>query len=173
MKIDITHPKGAAKIVEIHKFPAMEGWKIQEQFTRFAVSDDKKFKRDYVFWVLTYAKVIQKDGGQLPLSTDALINNHIGSWENIQKVFEAILIYNEIDPKTHAKRLHYWAKAGEEMAFSFMAAVFESEIVQDFKRKQNGKFNQLWGKGDYPTRLPGLRRVRTESEISDGLPGAV
>ena len=65
---------------------------------------------------------MQTDGGDLPLSTDALINNHLGSWENVRDVFEEILRQNGIDPKTHADNPNYWAKAGAEMATSFIAA---------------------------------------------------
>jgi hypothetical protein len=139
LNVELVTPQGAAKVINISKFPAVEGWKIQEQFLRFAVSENKAFRRDYVFLILSYAKVVQKDGGTLPLSTDALIDNHIGSVENIRELFEEILIYNGIDPQTHAKRLHYWATSGEEMASSFMAAVFRSPYIQHLKKNAEWK----------------------------------
>lgn len=138
-RIDLMHPAGAAKVIEISQFTAMDGWRLQEEFIRFALTDDKKIKRDYVFDVLRYAKVIQKDGGTLPLSTDALVNNHIGSADNMKMVFEEILALNQIDPQTHAKRLHYWAEAGGEMASSFLAAVLTSDLVRKFLRESEWK----------------------------------
>jgi len=121
MNIEIIVGNGTRSIA-IEKFPAMDGWDIQEQFIRFAASQDKEFRRAYTLEVLSYAKVVQADGGNLPLSTDALINNHLGSWENVRTVFEEVLKQNGIDPKTHADHPHYWSNAGNEMATAFIAA---------------------------------------------------
>jgi|SRR5579864_964457 len=125
MNIELRTPQGTIKVIAIEKFPAMDGWDIQERFVQFAASHDKDFRREYTLEVLTYAKVVQADGGNLPLSTDALINNHLGSWENVRDVFEEVLRQNGIDPKTHADTPQYWAKAGSEMATSFIASVTE------------------------------------------------
>jgi len=125
MNIEITTPQGSIRTIAIEKFPAMDGWDIQERFIQFAASRDKDFRRAYTLEVLSYAKVVQTDGGNLPLSTDALINNHLGSWENVRDVFEEILRQNGIDPKSHADRPDYWSKAGAEMATSFIAATSE------------------------------------------------
>lgn len=125
MNIELTTPQGTIKVISIDKFPAMDGWDIQERFVQFAASHDKDFRREYTMEVLSYAKVVQADGGNLPLSTDALIDNHLGSWQNVREVFEAVLQQNGIDPKTHADTPHYWAKAGGEMATAFIAATSE------------------------------------------------
>ena len=122
MNIELRTPQGQIKLIAIERFPAMDGWDIQEQFIQFAASRDKEFRRAYTLEVLRYAHVLQDDGGSLPLSTDALINNHLGSWENVRDVFEEILRQNGIDPETHADKPDYWAKAGSEMATSFIAA---------------------------------------------------
>lgn len=127
MNIEIIVGDGI-RTISIEKFPAMDGWDIQERFVRFAASTDKAFRRDYTLEVLAYAKVVQADGGDLPLSTDALINNHLGSWENVRTVFEEVLKQNGIDPKTHADQPHYWANAGHEMALAFIAAT--SELIK-------------------------------------------
>ncbi len=121
MNIEITTPFGI-KLIAIEKFSAMDGWDLQEQFIRFAASTDRDFRRAYTLEILSYAKVIQEDGGELPLSTDALIDNHLGSWENVRDVFEEILSQNGINPKTHADRPDYWSAAGAEMASAFLAA---------------------------------------------------
>lgn len=125
MNIEIQIPGQGVREIAIEKFPAMDGWDIQERFIRFAASTDKEFRREYTLEVLSYAKVVMKDGGDLPLSTDALINNHLGSWENVRTVFEEILRQNGIDPKTHADTPHYWSEAGHQMAVAFIAAASE------------------------------------------------
>lgn len=124
MNIEIVVGNGM-RTIAIEKFPAMDGWDIQEKFVRFVAATDKEFRREYTLEVLSYAKVVQEDGGNLPLSTDALINNHLGSWENVRTVFEEVLMQNGIDPKKHADNPHYWSAAGHEMATAFLAAASE------------------------------------------------
>jgi hypothetical protein len=123
MNIELHTPDGTQKDIFIGKFPAMDGWEIQQRFIEFAASSDKDFRRAYTLEVLTYAKVVQSADRMLPLTTDALIENHLGSWQNVQRVFEEVLLQNGIDPKTHADQPHYWAKAGNEMATAFIAEV--------------------------------------------------
>jgi hypothetical protein len=124
MNIELTTPIGL-KVIDIAKFPAMDGWDLQEQFVRFAASTDREFRRAYTLEVLSYATVLMDDGGRLPLSTDALINNHLGSWENVKAVFEEVLMQNGINPKTHADRPTYWSDAGAQMATAFIASTSE------------------------------------------------
>ncbi len=124
MNIELQTPIGL-KVIDIAKFPAMDGWDLQEQFVRFAASTDREYRRQYTLEVLSYATVLMEDGGRLPLSTDALINNHLGSWENVRDVFEEVLRQNGINPKTHADRPAYWSEAGAQMATSFIAATTE------------------------------------------------
>jgi hypothetical protein len=130
MIFELQMPTGEVKAISVAKLSAIDGWTLQEKFVRFALSDDAKFRRAFTFEVFSHAKVLQADGGSLPLSTDALIQNHIGSWENVRDLFESILVHNGIDPKTHGQRSHYWTTAGEQMAASFMAAVFADPTVQ-------------------------------------------
>lgn len=106
--------------VATRKFKALDGWDIQQRFIEFASATDKSFRRAFTLEILEYASVIV-NGNELPLTTDALIDNHLQSWENIQKVFEEVLLSNGINPKTHADNPNYWASAGQEMAISFIA----------------------------------------------------
>jgi hypothetical protein len=123
MNVELSMPNGQTRRISIERFGAMDGWDIQERFVRFAASKDKVMRREYTMEVLRYAKVLTNDGGTLPLTTDALIDNHLGSWENIRDVFEEILRHNDIDPKEHCHRANFWADAGSDMATSFVAAV--------------------------------------------------
>ena len=109
--------------VQVAAFPALTGWDLQRQFITFVASDaknDRDFRRAFTLEILSYAKVL-KDGREIPLSTDALIDNHLETWENVEGVFKAVLQYNGIDPETHADRTNWWAKAGGEMAVAFIA----------------------------------------------------
>ena len=136
MIVELDTPRAGRKVIAIEKFAAMDGWDIQARFSRFAASTSAELRRDFTLEVLRYAKVVQSNGGTLPLTTDALISNHIGSWENIKLLFEEILSYNGIDPQKHAwTRQHYWVFAGSEMAAGFFTALVEpvAEIMKDNK----------------------------------------
>lgn len=111
---------GTKKQIKIDQMKALDGWEFQQRFIEFAASTDKAFRRAFTLEVLTYATVINS-GTELPLSTDALIDNHLGDWKNVQAVFEEVLLQNGIDPATHADRPEYWSRAGGEMAIAFIA----------------------------------------------------
>lgn len=116
----IRYGEKSAAEVDIRKFPAMEGWVIQQDFVKFAETDDMEFRRAYTLRVLSYASVIS-GSVPMPLSTDALIDNHLRSWENVKAVFEEVLMVNGIDPKTHADRSEYWERVGQKLAIAFIA----------------------------------------------------
>lgn len=122
MNLELTHPDGEKRTIEIGLFPALDGWDIQQRFVEFAASHDKAFRRAYTLEVLAYATAINK-GARMELKTAALITNHLGNWQNVERVFEAVLEHNGIDPKTHADRPVFWEKAGAEMATAFIAEV--------------------------------------------------
>lgn len=121
MIIEITTPRGEIKSILLEFFPPMEGWELQNDFKRFAASTDKDFRRAYTMEVLGYAKVVMENDHKLPLSTTALISNHLQSWQNVQKVFEEVLRINGIDPSSHANQSAFWSEAGAEMAIAFIA----------------------------------------------------
>lgn len=120
--MQIVQNDGTKRNVVIEKFPALDGWDIQEKFLTFAASTDKVFRRAFTLEVLSYAKVMI-DTNEYPLTTDALIDNHLQKWENVKEVFEQVLRENGIDPETHADKPRFWAQAGAEMAISFMAEI--------------------------------------------------
>lgn len=122
--MEILSRQGHTKHIELHHFGALDGWEIQLKFLDFAASQDKAFRRAYVMEVLAYARVIIGENS-IPLSTDAVIDNHLETWQNIQLVFESILRHNGIDPDSHADKPHFWANAGAEMAVSFVAKTID------------------------------------------------
>lgn len=117
---EIKTPSGETKFIRILKFAALDGWDIQAKFIEFAASTDREMRREFTMEVLSYAKVMSGEM-EIPLSTSALIDNHLQTWPNIEAVFEEVLMVNGIDPKTHADKTHYWANAGAEMALAFIA----------------------------------------------------
>lgn len=121
-QIEVPMNNGEVRIVQIDHFSAMEGWEIQHRFLEFAASTDKDIRRKYTFEVLAHAKIVLGDR-EIPLATDAVVDNHLQTWRNVQMVFEAVLEYNGIDPKTHADNPGYWVKAGDEMALAFIASM--------------------------------------------------
>lgn len=118
--IELINSKGVAKQVVIERFAALDGWDIQSRFRDFAASTDRVFKRAYTMEILSYAKV-HFEGLEYPLSTGALIDNHLETWINIELVFNEVLKFNGIDPTTHADKPAYWENAGAQMAISFIA----------------------------------------------------
>jgi hypothetical protein len=125
IQIDVPGPDGSTsrKTIEIEQFPALDGWDIQQRFVEFAASHDKEFRRAYTLEVLAFAYVEVSKGSKVRLTTSGIIANHVGTWQNVERVFEEILLYNGIDPKTHADRPVFWEKVGAEMASSFISEV--------------------------------------------------
>lgn len=122
MNFEITLPGGEKRSIEVALFPALDGWDIQQRFVEFAASHDKAFRRAYTLEVLSFATAINK-GARIELKTSDIIKNHLGDWKNVERVFEAVLEHNGIDPKTHADKPVFWEKAGAEMATAFIAEV--------------------------------------------------
>ena len=111
---------GSKRTVEMSYFPALEGWNIQRDYVKFRHTDDNEFRTQFTMRVLSYCKVMNRDQS-FPMTTDAIIDNHLGSWENIKKVFDAILLMNGINPDAHAEQPLYWEKVGSAIAIEFLA----------------------------------------------------
>ncbi len=118
--LEITLQDGTTRTVNIQKFPALDGWGLQREFIDFSASTDNQFRRGYVLKVLQYASIPVGDNDMF-LKTDAVIDNHLGTWENVELVFTEILKKNGVDPDTHAANPGYWEEAGSKMAISFIA----------------------------------------------------
>lgn len=125
--IEITTPDGRNATAIVNRFPALEGWEIQNDFIRFSVSDDKEFKKQFTLRVLSYVVLHFSGDHKVQLKTSALIDNHLGTWENLRDVFNAVLSENGIDPETHAvNQVNLWAqKFGDNAAISFYAKASE------------------------------------------------
>lgn len=120
--LEINLPDGRQTRVQIEAWSALDGWELQRRFVEFAVSQDSDFRRSFTMEILSYAKVmLGDDDSEIPLTTAAVINNHLGNWKNVEFVFNSVLQHNGIDPTTHADRPEYWEQAGSQMAIAFLA----------------------------------------------------
>lgn len=113
------------KTIKFLKFSAMDGWDIHDRFVTFANSTDQAARRAYVLRVLGYARVVVGTH-ELPLTTGALIDNHLCTAENVGRVFDGVLEFNGISAARSADRPDYRAAVGNEIATSFMAACMGS-----------------------------------------------
>ncbi|QDH49605.1 hypothetical protein KYLE_49 [Pantoea phage Kyle] len=121
IEVDVHGPDGTEKRrIKIHRMGAQEGWEAQRRFIEFAMSKDPAFRKEYTFEILAFASVVRDGSDDLPLNTPTLIENHLQNWRNLEKVFNAILMDNGIDPSTHAEKDHYWMNAGGEIAAAFI-----------------------------------------------------
>lgn len=118
--LTLEHADGTKTLVKIFDVPALDAWDLQADYTEFMRSTDKTLRRNFTMRVLSFATIVLEET-ELPLRTDAIINNHLRTWTGIKKVFEAVLIRNGIDPETHAERPNYWSNAGSEMAVALVA----------------------------------------------------
>lgn len=134
MIIEIKTSRGKQKQIKLEKFSALEGWDIQRRFIEFASSNDKDYRKKFTMAILSHCKVIMEDR-ELPMITDALIDNHLENWQNIKLVFEGILKHNGIDPETHSYNSDYWTTAGQQIAAGFMEEV--ANLIVPLMRKHD------------------------------------
>lgn len=118
--ITLTHQDGTQTLVKVNPIAALDAWDIQHRYIDFCMSTDAIFRAKFTREILTHAVVCLEEV-ELPLKTDALINNHLRTWMGVKQVFEGVLSANGIDPETHAEKPNYWSNAGAEMAVSFVA----------------------------------------------------
>ena len=94
-EIDVLLPDGTTKQYVISKFPAIAGREIvckyplsgMPKLGDYAVNEETMLK------LMAYVAV-PTDNGLLRLSTRALVDNHIASWETLGKLEVAMLEYN-------------------------------------------------------------------------------
>jgi hypothetical protein len=80
----------------ISKFPAIAGREIITQYLPSAAPKigDYKNNEALMLKLMSYVGVTIASGNIVQLSTQALVNNHVGSWETLMKLEAAMLEYN-------------------------------------------------------------------------------
>lgn len=86
---------GTEKEFILSKFPAVEGREIVTQYPLSAIPKlgDYKVNEEIMLKMLSYVAV-PTEGGQLVLSTKALVNNHVPDFEALIRLEAAMLEYN-------------------------------------------------------------------------------
>ena len=118
MSLIIDTPNGQ-RTVTVARFGALDGVDLRARFIEFAASRDRDLRRKYTMEILRYAKVANGNQAPLPLTTGALIDNHLCTWQNVQLVFERVLSENGIDANAMASESDFWYDAGVEMFAAF------------------------------------------------------
>lgn len=117
---------GARITGKVRHFPALTGWEIRRQYREFLESKDSGFRMAFTVTVLSHAVITTTMDGQqedIRLSDPDTINRLLGSWQNVETVFNAVLGYNGIRADAAEAERRRWQVAGEDMAGSFLAAV--------------------------------------------------
>ncbi len=123
--LEIERTGGRAKVV-VHHFPALTGWEIRRQYREYLESKDPTFRINFTVTVLSHASIVvaTEDGeSEAVLSNHNVVNQELEHWQNVEKVFEAVLGYNGIKVDVAEVERRRWQIAGEDMAASFLASV--------------------------------------------------
>ena len=80
----------------ISKFPAVAGREIITQYPISAIPKlgDYQANEALLFKMLAYCAVVLPDGNKLSLTTRAVIDNHVPSWEALMTLEKEVLEYN-------------------------------------------------------------------------------
>jgi hypothetical protein len=115
VEVDIDTSAGVKPVV-IRQFNAMDGWTAKYQMREYATSTDVAFRRQFTLVVLSRASV---DGRQIENEEDA--NELLENWQNIERVFMAVLDFNNIDYFVKEDLQKHWKMAGAEIAVAFVS----------------------------------------------------
>lgn len=95
-EITVKTQSGEEKVYIIHKLPALTG---REIVTKYPLSNIPKVgeyqqSEEVMLKLMAFVAVPGVSGANLPLTTRALVDNHMPDWETLMKVEMAILEYN-------------------------------------------------------------------------------
>lgn len=94
--ITVTTQAGEEKTYMISKFPAIAG---REIVCKYPVSGmpklgDYAVNEETMLKLMAYVCAVTQDGGHQPLSTKALVDNHVPDWETLSKIEIEMMGYN-------------------------------------------------------------------------------
>lgn len=98
-EVTIKDLDGIDKHFKIHRLPAIEGRKIAYQFLNSNMPGigDYKLSKELSDLMMRYVTVkIGEEGSEKeqPLTSDLLINNHVGDWEVLSKLEDLMFAHN-------------------------------------------------------------------------------
>ncbi|CNI48426.1 hypothetical protein [Yersinia pekkanenii] len=93
---EIPLPDGGTKTYILSKFPAIAGREIVTQYptTGAPKIGDYKTNEALMLKLMAYVAVPVEGGSQIPLTTSALVNNHVPDFETLMKLEWAMMEYN-------------------------------------------------------------------------------
>jgi len=94
--VEITTLKGEQRTYVISKFPAIAGREIVAKYPLTAIPKlaDYSGNEAVMFQLMAYVAVKLPSGVDQPLSTKALIDNHVPDWETLVKIEIEMMKYN-------------------------------------------------------------------------------
>lgn len=94
-EIQVVTQRGETRTYIISKFPAIQGREIITQYPLSAVPKVGDYKANEQVMLKLMAFVAVPSGcGELRLTTQALVDNHVPDWETLAKIEVAMIEYN-------------------------------------------------------------------------------
>lgn len=95
-EISIEDQKGKTRTFILSKFPAIQGREIIAKYPLSAMPKlgDYAVNEEVMLKLMAFVAVPREGGEPLPLTTRALIDNHVGDWEALAKIEIAMMEYN-------------------------------------------------------------------------------
>lgn len=123
--VEIERTGGTAR-AKVRHFPALTGWEIRRQYREFLESKEPTFRMAFTVTVLSHACILVQNGegvDEVPLNDVDAVNALLENWQNVEKVFSAVLGYNGIKTDAAATERRRWQLAGEDLAAGFLGSV--------------------------------------------------
>lgn len=95
-EIEILTQKGETRRYVISKFPAVQGREIVAKYPLSAMPKlgDYAVNEETMLKLMAFVAVPREGGEPLPLTTRALIDNHVPDWETLARIEMAAMEYN-------------------------------------------------------------------------------
>lgn len=92
----IKTPDGKDKTFILSKFPAIQGREIVCKYPTSGMPKigDYSTNEETMLKLMKFVSVKTDNGDELALTTNALIDNHVGDWETLSKIEIAMMEYN-------------------------------------------------------------------------------
>lgn len=95
-EITIETQRGESRVYVLSKFPAVQGREIIAKYPLSAMPKlgDYAVNEETMLKLMAFVAVPRAEGGPLPLSTRALVDNHVPDWETLARIEMAMMEYN-------------------------------------------------------------------------------
>jgi hypothetical protein len=95
-EITIETQRGESRVYVLSKFPAVQGREIIAKYPLSAMPKlgDYAVNEETMLKLMAFVAVPRTEGGPLPLSTRALVDNHVADWETLARIEMAMMEYN-------------------------------------------------------------------------------